>query len=135
MSNGATKPFLEAVQIMAAMAWADGTIGKEEAEQLRRMIDVGPLTPDERTFAKGWLHGRPDETVGKLDLPVSARADIFKTAVRMATADGRTVKAERDLMARLQQALELDDATADQVREEVKAESSSTAPAFARLYR
>ncbi len=135
MSNGARKPFLEAIRIMASVGWADGNIGKEEAEQLRRMIEVGPLTPDERTFARGWLHGRPDETVAKLDLPVSARADIFKTAVRMASADGRTVKAERDLLASLQKALELDDATADQVREDVKAETTSTAPTFARLYR
>jgi glutathione peroxidase len=135
MSAGERKPFLEAVRIMAAVAWADGTLGVEEAEQVRRMIEVGPLSPDERTFARGWLHGRPDETVARLELPVSGRADIFKTAVRVAAADGRVVKAESDLLARLQQALELDDATADQVRQEVKAEGAQAAPAFAKLYR
>ncbi len=135
MSTVQRKPFLEAVRIMAAVAWADGHLGTEEAEMVRRMIEVGPLSTDERTFARGWLHGRPDEQLAPLDLPVAARADIFKSAARVALADGRMVRAERDLLARLQQALQLDEATADRVREEVKAESAAGAQTYARLYR
>jgi len=134
MSTVQRKPFLEAVRIMAAVAWADGNLGKEEADMVRRMIEVGPLTTDERTFARGWLHGRPDEQLAPLDLPVSARADIFKSAARVALADGRVVRAERDLLARLQQALQLDDATAERVRDEVKGEGAA-APTHAKLYR
>jgi len=128
-----SKPFLEAVRIMAAAAWADGNIGKEESELVRRMIEVGPLSGDEKAFARGWLHSRPDDTLRPVELAVEARADIYRSAARVAQADGRTVKAEREFLGRLQKELGLDDATVTEIREQVRA--ANAAPTYAKLYR
>ncbi len=129
------KPFLEAIRIMAAVAWADGTMGKEEADMLRQMIEVGPLTPDERAFARGWLHNRPDADADSLQLSEEARVNIFRTAVRVAAADGRTVRAERDMLADLAKELSLPDRLAREVRDAIRDEQAARLPAHAKLYR
>ena len=48
-------PFLEAVRIWAAAAWADGELSPAEAKVVRSMIEVGPLGPDDRSVAQRWL--------------------------------------------------------------------------------
>jgi len=129
------KPFLEAIRIMAAVGWADGTMGAEEAAMLRQMIEVGPLTSDERAIARAWLHSRPDADADSLKLSEEARVDIFRTAVRVAAADGRTVRAERDMLADLAEELSLPDKLAREVRDAVRDENAAKLPKYAKLYR
>lgn len=129
------KPFMEAVRILAATAWADGEIGEREAQMIRAMIDVGPLTDAEKTSATAWLHTRPKESVSTIDkLTMDARRDLYLSAVRMAAADGRTVRAERGFLAKLQQSLKLSDDVANEVRDKVKSEAKK-ASQYAKLYR
>jgi len=102
---------------------------------IRSMIDVGPLDDAEKTTATAWLHTRPPDTVDAVNkLTVDARADVYLSAVRMAAADGRTVRAERNFLATLQQKLGLDDETAGGIRDKVKGEAKKASP-FAKLYR
>lgn len=130
------KPYLEAVRILAAAAWSDGSIGEEETAAVRQMIDVGPLDADEKAAATSWLHTRPDvstEVVARLSKP--RREDIYKSAVRIAAADGRTVRTERGFLSNLEQLLGLDEAGAKAIRDAVKAETAKQAARYARLFR
>ncbi len=129
------KPFLEAIRILAATAWSDGSVDEREAQMIRSMIDVGPLNDSERSAATAWLHTRPADSVDAVNkLTVDARRDVYLSAVRMAAADGRTVRAERAFLARLQEELKLADEVATEVRDKVKGEAKKASP-FAKLYR
>lgn len=130
------KPFVEAVRILAAMAWADGDMHEDEEKMLRSMIDVGPLTADEKATARSWLGSRPSdniETVKKLAL--AARLDIYRSAVRVAAADGRTVRDERSFLERLAASLDIQSDDARGVRDDEKALAAAKAPKFNKLYR
>lgn|GEM_PF-74642 len=129
------KPFLEAVRILAATAWADGEIDDSEAAMIRSMIDVGPLTSAEKTTATAWLHSRPPDRVAAINkLTMDARRDVYLSAVRVAAADGRTVRAERNFLSALQKKLDMPDDVAGEVRETVKSEQKQASP-YAKIYR
>lgn len=118
------------------MAWSDGTMHEDEEKMLRSMIDVGPLDADEKATARSWLGSRPAdnvETVKKLAL--EARLDIYRSAVRVAAADGRTVRDERNFLKRLAASLEIPDDSAKGVRDDEKAAAAAKAPKFNKLYR
>jgi glutathione peroxidase len=131
-----SKPYLEAVRILAAAAWADGSIGDSEAELVKQMIEVGPLSADDKKTAGSWLHSRvhADDSTLKT-LSVERRQDIFKSAVRIAAADGRTVRAERGFLDRLRATLKLGEDDAKAIIEAVRAESKANEGAFAKLFR
>jgi glutathione peroxidase len=127
-------PFLEAVRIWAAAAWADGELSPAEAKVVRSMIEVGPLGPDDRSVAQRWLHTRVH--LGEVDLgPLGAdtKADIYASAVKVAGVDDGVVRAEREFLQRLQAALGISEADAAAIRDRVLVTSAPAAP-FAGLY-
>lgn len=127
-------PFLEAVRIWAAAAWADGELSPAEAKVVRGMIEVGPLGADDRAVAQRWLHTRVH--LGDVDLgPLGADAkrDIYASAVRVAGAEDGVVRAEREFLARLQAALGISEPDAAAIRDRVLA-TTEEAPPFAGLY-
>jgi glutathione peroxidase len=130
------KPFLEAVRIWAAAAWADGEISEHEAAMVRGMIAAGPLESQEQMLANNWLHTRVHLDATELDrLSPRGRRDVFLSAVRVTLADGRLVRTERSFLARLQELLSLDADTAKEVVRAVRDETAAAAPTYAKLYR
>jgi glutathione peroxidase len=127
-------PFLEAVRIWAAAAWADGELSPAEAQVVRRLIEVGPLGPDDRAAAQRWLHTRVH--LGQVDLGplgADARGDIYASAVRVAAAGDGVVRAEREFLSRLQATLGIAEADAAAIRDRVLAVPAE-APPFAALF-
>jgi len=130
------KPFLEAVRIWAAAAWADGELDEKEAAMVRGMIVAGPLDEDEQALASRWLHSRVH--VDSTDLgsvTEKGRREVFLSAVRVALADGRLVRMERSFLGQLQEHLGLDAGVAKTVIKDARDEIAAKAPAFAKLNR
>jgi len=130
------KPFLEAVRIWAAAAWADGELDAKEAAMVRGMIVAGPLDEQEQALASTWLHARVH--VDSIDLgrvSAAGRRDIFLSAVRVALADGRLVRMERSFLAQLQRMLDIDADTAKDVVRGARDELAAKAPKYAKVYR
>ena len=130
------KPFVEAVRILAAMAWADGSMDPNEEKMLRSMIEVGPLDADEKAKARSWLGSRPNDTVDAVKkLALEARLDIYRSAVRVAAADGRTVRDERNFLTGLAERLDIPADRAKGVRDAERDAALAAAPAFNKLFR
>ena len=112
--------FLDAVKIWAATAWADGVISDEEAVAMKAIIKVGMLSDEERATALGWLESKVDlesEDLGKLS--ADSRNRIYLSAARVAAIDKDVAEAERKFLARLRDALGIDEAQAKKIHDTV----------------
>lgn len=111
-SQGPT-PYLSAVRVWCALAWADGVLAPAEAEALRRLISVAQLTEEERAVALGWLDQRVELEMAQLArLGTESRHGIYQAAVRLARIDDHVAAEERTLLERLSDTLGIDPATA-----------------------
>ena len=130
------KPFLEAIKIWAAAAWADGELDESEAAMVRGMITAGPLDEQEQALASRWLHARVHlDSVDLGKLSPAGRRDIFLSAARVALADGRLVRTERAFLAGLQKMLDIDAGVAKEVVRAARDELAAKAPKYAKIYR
>lgn len=106
--------------ILLAAAAADGHIADEEAQGLWRAIErmklYSSFTPDKfnklmDTLLKILKKGGPEALVEKCvpALPERLRATAFCNAVDIVLADGSVEDDEKELIEKLQQALDIDD--------------------------
>lgn len=110
---------LTAVHIWAATAWADGTIAPQEELAMQAVIAAARLSDAERAQARRWL----TEKVSLEDVDVSAlsednRHNIYSAALGVVTVDAEVADAERTFLARLREALDIDEATAASLESE-----------------
>jgi uncharacterized membrane protein YebE (DUF533 family) len=104
---------MSVLRVWAATAWADGVVAPAEAEALRRLIAVAPITEEERATALGWLDEPVELDVSRLrSLGTESRHGVYQAAVRLARIDLDLASQERALLERLRQALSIDPATA-----------------------
>jgi uncharacterized tellurite resistance protein B-like protein len=110
-----SSPTLQVIHMLAALAWADGQIGEEEAAQLRRFIATFSLSDADRATATSWLETKVElDTTGIAELPEGRKLAMYQVAARMAAADYEIADTERALLERLREALGLsEDATAE----------------------
>lgn len=100
---------LEVIKIWAAMVWADGVIVPEERASLGRLVSsVRHLDERARARALDWLDHPVELPAGTLEgLSSDARTEIYRAAVALAALDGEVHSAERKLLGRLAERLEL----------------------------
>lgn len=109
--------FLSAVHVWAATAWADDVVTDEEALVMRGIIAVAKLTDAERQIARGWLEQKVElADVDIASIPAAKRNDIFSAALGVVTIDKEVAEAEQIFVERLREALEIDEATAAELR-------------------
>lgn len=109
--------FLSAVHVWAATAWADGVVTDEEMMVMRGIIAVAKLTDAERQVARGWLENKVElADVDVASIPTARRNDIFSAALGVVTIDKEVAEAEQIFIDRLREALEIDEATAAELR-------------------
>jgi len=108
------------IRMWAAVAWADGTLARAESEALVRLIRAAELTADERDAAMDLLR-EPVELsdVYLTSLTPAARRGIYRAACRIAMADRVFADAERWMLERLRDMLELTEEQARAVEAEV----------------
>lgn len=101
-------PALQVIHTLAALAWADGSIGDEEAATLRRFIAAFSLSDTDKAAAQGFLDAPVGlDTAGIAELPEGRKLAMYQVACRMAVADDEVGEAERATLERLREALGL----------------------------
>ena len=108
---------LDVLKVWITMAWADGRISSEEGAALRRFIS-GSLAPGSPAYhqAMEWLDTPDSGDLASLDkLTPDAKAGIYMAAWRIANIDGELAPAERVLLDRLAEKLELTKATVAEI--------------------
>ena len=100
--------YMSVLQVWAAMAWADGVVAPAEAEAMRRLIAAAPINESEREQARVWLTEKVElETDKLLPLGAEARQGIYQAAVRLARVDLDFADAEKVMLERLREGLEI----------------------------
>jgi uncharacterized membrane protein YebE (DUF533 family) len=116
----AESEIVSVIRMWAAVAWADGTLATAESEALVRLIRAAELTADEREAAMRLLEEPVEVPVMYLkSLTPAVRRGIYRAACRMAMADRVFQAAERWMLDRLRDMLELDEAEARELEAEV----------------
>ncbi|MFV8753761.1 DUF533 domain-containing protein [Nannocystaceae bacterium ST9] len=101
-------PTLQVIHTLAALAWADGQIGDEEAATLHRFIASFSLSDADRSTAANWLAAPVElDTTGIAELPEGRKLAMYQVAARMAVADDEVGESERATLERLREALGL----------------------------
>jgi len=104
----AESQILSVIRVWAAVAWADGVLAEAEADGLRRLIAAAELTDDERTQSLGVLEQHtplPDTYLASLS--GEARRGVYRAACRMAVVDHVFESAERTMLDRLRDLLQI----------------------------
>jgi uncharacterized membrane protein YebE (DUF533 family) len=115
-----SSPTLHVIHTLAALAWADGQIGEEEAATLRRFIASFSLSDADRAAATGWLESRVElDTSGIAELPEGRKLAMYQVAARMAVADDEIGDSERATLERLREALGLSEDAAAEIESEL----------------
>ncbi len=113
-------PVLQVIHTLAALAWADGQLGPDEAATLRRFIDSFSLSETERASAETWLGSAVElDTAGIAELPEGRKLAMYQVAARMAVADDEVGEAERATLERLREALGLSEDAAAEIESEL----------------
>jgi tellurite resistance protein len=102
----------------AAAAWADGKMHPKEADALRRLIEASDLDAESRKQALGLLESAnvaPEEIRG---LSRDAREGVYRAALGIVKLDGKVTDDEREFLARLRAATDLDAATLQRIEAE-----------------
>lgn len=103
-----SSPTLQVIHTLAALAWADGQLGDEEAATLRRFIASFSLSDADRASATSWLESPVElDTADIAELPEGRKLAMYQVAARMAVADDEVGEAERATLERLREALGL----------------------------
>ncbi|HQO78543.1 MAG TPA: DUF533 domain-containing protein [Thermodesulfobacteriota bacterium] len=109
------------LKVVFAIAWADGFIQKEESVLLREMIDEYDLSAKLKKEVLGWFVNPVSlESIDWKPLGEEAKAFIFLSAWRMATADSNLGKTEAHFLLNLQKKLDLPEATLSKIKKENK---------------
>ena len=96
MIHARMSPTLQVIHTLAALAWADGEIGEEEAATLRRFIASFSLSDEDRAKAASWLDTSVElDTSGIAELPEGRKLAMYQVAARMAVADEDIGESER----------------------------------------
>lgn len=120
MAAMAESQIVNVIRMWAAVAWADGTLAQAESEGLVRLIRAAELTADERDDAMKLL-AEPVELseLYLTSLTPVARRGIYRAGCRMAMADHVFADAERWMLDRLRDMLELHEDEARELEAEV----------------
>ncbi len=120
MIHARMSPTLQVIHTLAALAWADGEIGEEEAATLRRFIASFSLSDEDRAKAASWLDTSVElDTSGIAELPEGRKLAMYQVAARMAVADEDIGESERATLERLREALGLSEDTAAEIEAEL----------------
>lgn len=115
-------PRVSVFRIWAAVAWADNKISKEELSQYKRLLDQADLGDNERKTALGYLHDRPELDLSNLSLGDKSPEEVYQIAARMAAIDEEVLVQELVLLARLRDALQIDESRARTLEAAIEAE-------------
>jgi uncharacterized membrane protein YebE (DUF533 family) len=115
-----SSPTLQVIHTLAALAWADGQIGEEEAATLRRFLVAFSLSDEDRATAASWLESPVElDTTGIAELPEGRKLAMYQVAARMAAADDEIGESERATLERLREALGLSEEAAAEIEAEL----------------
>ena len=107
---------LQIVRLWAAAAWADGKMHPAEAAALRRLIDSSEGLDKDKALA---LLDSADVDVNEVKrLPAEAREGVYRAALGIVKLDGEVTDDERAFIARLRDAVDLDEATLARIETE-----------------
>jgi uncharacterized membrane protein YebE (DUF533 family) len=108
---------LLALEVWIAAAWADGVITEAEEAGMKAVINIAKLSDQERETAMGWLkHKVSLDDVNVSQIPPGERVNIFAAALGVVAMDEDVHAAEKQVLERLQIALQIDDKTASTIR-------------------
>lgn len=110
----AENQFLSVIRTWAALAWADGVVVAAEALAMRKLIESAELNAEERATAFGFLEHKVElDTSNLSSLSLDARKGVYKAACRLAAVDRDLADAERGLLGKLRDGLDLGPAAAE----------------------
>jgi tellurite resistance protein len=110
---------LAIVRMWAAAAWADGKMHPAEAAALKRLIDSSDdLDGDRRQRALALLESADVDPAEVKNLPADAREGVYRAALAIVKIDGEVSEAEKQFIARLRAAIDLDEATLTKIESE-----------------
>jgi len=116
---------LSVIRVWAAVAWADGMLAEAEAEGMRKLIRAAELTTVERASATKLLDRKITlPSVYLQNLNPDARRGIYRAACRMAVVDHVFAHAERQMLDRLQDLLNIP----EEIAVEIEADIPGLAP-------
>ena len=119
----AESAFFSTLRVWAAMAWADGVIVPAEASAMKEFINLAPLEPGERTTAMSWLKERVELEGNEFgELNEQARANLYRSAARIAALDQKIAPEERAFLVTLRERLGIDEAGAHEIESTVFAQ-------------
>ena len=78
-------------QLLALVAWADGSFTEEEQEAFIRVLDASALDEDTRVELVDYIDQPPDRSSaldGLAEVPLDDATDILRVAFALALADG-----------------------------------------------
>jgi len=109
--------FMQAAQLWAAAAWSDGVISDEERVGMVVIIKLAELDEEDKAMAMGWLENKVDlDDLNIAGTPVEDRAKIYTSALRVVMLDNTLAETEKAFLGRLRDALDIDEATAAELR-------------------
>ncbi len=88
-------------QILALVAWADGSFTDSEQDVFVKVLDASELDDDTRLELVDYIENPPDKAealTGLAAVPVEEAADILRVAFALALADGSFDDAERSVI-------------------------------------
>ena len=112
--------FMQAAKLWAAAAWSDGVISDEERIGMAVIIKLAELDDDDEAIAMRWLESKVDvDDLNLAGTPIEDRRQIYTSAVRVTLIDKTLADTEKLFLARLRDALDIDDATADELHKDI----------------
>ncbi len=101
---------LRILRLWAACAWADHKMHPAEAAAIERFIAASDLVGDDSEQARALLAAPPDVDVAEVvELAPEARQGVYRAALGIVKLDRVVTDDEREFLARLRAALDLDE--------------------------
>jgi uncharacterized membrane protein YebE (DUF533 family) len=110
---------LRILRLWAACAWADNKMHPAEAAAIERYIAASDLVGEENEQARALLAAPPDVDVGEVArLSPEARQGVYRAALGIVKLDRVVTDDEREFLARLRAALNLDESVIERIEAE-----------------
>lgn len=110
-------PVLLALKVWIAAAWADGVLTTGERSSIEAAIAIAKLSDAEREAARGWLTNKIElDDIHLSKVPGDERAGIYAAALSVVAVDEQVAAQEVKFLERLQKALHIDAAAAEEIR-------------------
>jgi uncharacterized membrane protein YebE (DUF533 family) len=120
---------LNVVRAMAALAWADGYLDREERGKILGLAGKMGLSEVEMGEVRAWLEASPSlDEISFGELSERERQAMYLLALHSAYLDDLVWSGEREVLARLAEMLEISPEVREKLEEQVRERKSTTPP-------